>query len=480
MYPSYVTEYAGMLYFRGSTYPRGTNTELWRSDGQTAERVADIVPGENGSNPGSLVVYNGKLYFNATGTTGGVRLWQYDPVGGAQMAPGSTSQASLPEAMTVFNGQLYYRATRFGAPSNIGTELWRFDGTTQTPLDVYAGSGSSYPQHFTLYNGLLYFNACGTPGQGSELWRYDGTGMPEEAARIYPDSGSSPEHMAVYSGSLYFSAYDGVHGRELWRFDGTQATLAADIAPGGPYASSNPSNLVVYRNKLSFCADDGVHGNELWSFDGAQAQMVAEINPTPDPGNGDTFLMDSSPANFVIYNDVLYFSADDGVHGRELWSYDGTTVRLALDINPGPYGSGVTELTVFNGRLFFSADAAYVPGLYSFQPVAWSLDFRQIADADGDGVSDLVDECPNTVPGAIADLVGCPAVIKGDGDHDGDVDFADLAAFLVCFSGPDVQRPADCTAKDFDRDEDVDQRDFGVFQRCFSGANQPAAIACGA
>ena len=29
-----------------------------------------------------------------------------------------------------------------------------------------------------------------------------------------------------------------------------------------------------------------------WSFDGTNAQMVAEINPTPDPGNGDTFLFE--------------------------------------------------------------------------------------------------------------------------------------------------------------------------------------------
>jgi len=98
--------------------------------------------------------------------------------------------------------------------------------------------------------------------------------------RDYFTFGSGPENFSVYNGQLYFSAYDGIHGRELWRYDGTNASLAADIQPGGGYSSSNPNGLIVYKGKLFFSADDGLHGFELWSFDGTNAQMVAEINPT--------------------------------------------------------------------------------------------------------------------------------------------------------------------------------------------------------
>jgi ELWxxDGT repeat protein len=121
-------------------------------------------------------------------------------VNGATLAPGSASLASLPQGLFAYGGNLYFRAARFGSPSNIGIELWRFDGTNQTPIDLFAGAGSSYPQHFIEYNGLMYFNACGTLGQGTELWRYNGAGMPTEAARIYPNNGSSPENFAVYNG----------------------------------------------------------------------------------------------------------------------------------------------------------------------------------------------------------------------------------------------------------------------------------------
>jgi ELWxxDGT repeat protein len=369
LYPSYLTECEGRLYFRANNLPHGNNVELWAFDGTLARMVADINPGTSGSDPACLAAYGGRLYFCAT-LGGASKLWQYDPVNGASLAPGSASQASLPQDLFAYGGQLYFRASRW---SDIGVELWKFDGVTQTPLNLFPGAGSSGPQHFVEYDGLLYFNACGTPGQGTELWRYTGTGMPTEAARIYPNNGSSPENFAVFNGQLYFSAYDGVHGRELWRFDGSHASLAVDIVPGGQYSSSNPSGLTVYSGKLCFSATDEVHGYELWSFDGTNAQMVAEINPTPDPGNGDTFLMDASPGGFKVFNGLLYFAANDGVHGRELWSFDGTKARLLLDLNPGQYGSEVSELTVFQDALYFSADDGYVPGLSALDPRVFAL-----------------------------------------------------------------------------------------------------------
>jgi ELWxxDGT repeat protein len=372
-YPSYITEYDGQLYFRGTPADGSSNAELWRSDGNTAELVADIYPGINGSSPTALAVYNNKLYFGATANTGAAKLWEYDSVTNiASLAPGSSTNATISDEMIAYGGNLFFRATRYGAPSNIGTELWKFDGTNQTPIDMYPGSGSSYPQHFIVNNGLLYFNACGTPGQGTELWCYDGVTPYYEAARIYPNNGSSPENFAVLNNTLYFSAYDGVHGRELWAFDGA-ASLAADIVPGGQYSSSNPNQLAAFNGKLFFSATDGIHGYELWSFDGTTAQMVSEINPTANPGNGDDWLMDSSPADLTVFNGLLYFSANDGVHGRELWASNGETAWMIEDINPGQYGSDVSELTVFNGQLYFAADQLYAPGVGSFSPTVWAI-----------------------------------------------------------------------------------------------------------
>jgi len=44
---------------------------------------------------------------------------------------------------------------------------------------------------------------------------------------------------------------------------------------------------------------------------------------------------------------------------------------------------------------------------------------KHVSDADGDGVTDNIDKCPNTPKGARVDAVGCPMDADGDGVYDG-------------------------------------------------------------
>ena len=54
---------------------------------------------------------------------------------------------------------------------------------------------------------------------------------------------------------------------------------------------------------------------------------------------------------------VVFFVADDGQHGRELWISDGTTdgTRLVRDIRRGPESSAISQLTPAGNRVFFTA-----------------------------------------------------------------------------------------------------------------------------
>ncbi|HOW70357.1 MAG TPA: FG-GAP-like repeat-containing protein [Phycisphaerae bacterium] len=100
------------------------------------------------------------------------------------------------------------------------------------------------------------------------------------------------------------------------------------------------------------------------------------------------------------------------------------------------------------------------------------------ADSDLDDVGNVCDDCPSTIPGIAVDQHGCPPLIPGDFDRDGDVDGADFTVFRSCWLGPVIPRASACGGSDFDDDDDVDQSDFGVFQRCYSGRNKPGDAGC--
>lgn len=130
------------------------------------------------------------------------------------------------------------------------------------------------------------------------------------------------------------------------------------VIPINDNGSSFPRDFIQVGDVAFFVADDGESGRELWSTDGTTASIVLDIN---------SGLASSDPTQLTEYNGLLYFVADDGVAGAELWSSDGTAsgTTMVRDIFPGegyqygygngPYNSNPSNLISANGRLFFSA-----------------------------------------------------------------------------------------------------------------------------
>ncbi|WNZ65757.1 hypothetical protein QEG98_20435 [Myxococcus sp. MxC21-1] len=201
----------------------------------------------------------------------------------------------------------------------------------------------------------------------SQKWELCG----KEAVRladIHPGPvGSNPADLIHGDRVLFFTADDGVHGRELWRSSGTEGSgtsLVKDIYPG--LAGSEISNLTRVGNRVFFAADDGVHGYELWVTDGTSAgtYLVKDIYPGPEDGifRPNPLFRRNEPL-LVEFGGVLYFGANDGVHGSELWRSDGTDAGTYLveDIEPGPDGSFPRSFVRVGNEAFYFVAAQQGP-----------------------------------------------------------------------------------------------------------------------
>ena len=396
-----LTEFNEQLFFTADDGETGN--ELWISDGTTegTQLLVDINLGMDnygfysGSDASGFTEFNEQLFFSASDEETGNELWISDgTTEGTQLLvdidPGISnysgtgygySNSSYALGFTEFNEKLFFTAD----DGEIGNELWVSDGTTegtQLLLDINPGTGDygyengSYASDFTEFNGQLFFSASDEEN-GRELWVSDGTA---EGTQLLLDinpgvsdygyvNSSNASDFTEFNGQLFFSANDGENGNELWVSDGTAegTQLLVDINPGtgtGYENGSYASDFTEFNGQLFFTARDDENGNELWVTDGTTegTQLLLDINPGTSIYSG--YPASSYAYGFTEFDGKLYFSANDGETGNERWVTDGTTegTQLLVDINPGisdfyyATNSYVSNLTVFDDQLFFTAD----------------------------------------------------------------------------------------------------------------------------
>lgn len=337
--------------------------DIWRSDGTESGtyQVTNFLSPYN--SPSQLTVLNNLLFFR-------YRLPSVYSTG-LYVTDGTEASTKYYETirdvgqLTAVANQLYFAAN----DTTHGVELWRSDGTdagTVMVKDIHP-TGSSSIASLTDVNGTLYF-AANDGANGLELWRSDGTEVGTVMVKdIHSTAGSALTEFAAVDGVLFFSATDGSSGQELWRSDGTAdgTVMVKDLVPGTD--SGTPTALTAVNNQLFF-----VSGGKLWVSDGTEAgTQLLDFAPSVTP----------SPAQLAAFNNTLYFQADDGIHGVELWRSDGTLEGTVLVADINSIGSSnPVGLTAVNNQLFFQADGGDGSGAELWQSDGTMAGTKQVSD----------------------------------------------------------------------------------------------------
>lgn len=307
------------------------NGGLWATDG-TVSGTQLIA---SGSDPVGLTAAGGRVYFLASSTSDGERLWQTDGSSASLVDFSGTSYANAGVYILSAGGPDVYFTIKNGG--YIGRVLLKANGTAAS---LVYDAGTDDIAFFAYGGGKLYFN---TLGSSNKLFVYDGTTAPT------PIENLTPAYLTVSGDKLFMWADDGTHGDEPWVSDGTAAGTRMIENLAGADAGSEPDQFTVANGRLVFSAGEPVHGYEPRISDGTTAgtRLLADIRPGSD---------DSDPEALTAAGGTVYFAAEDDAHGDELWkvTQDGGAA-LVKDIEPGSDGSDPYHLDAFNGALYFTA-----------------------------------------------------------------------------------------------------------------------------
>ena len=152
-----------------------------------------------------------------------------------------------------------------------------------------------------------------------------------------------------------------------------------DIYEG--HMGSLPKYLTVFNDKLYFSADDKIHGKELWVYDGTNdPSMVKDIYEGS---------LGSDPSYLRAFNEKLYFCASDLGNGNELWIFDGINEPTMLnEIYYGYNDSNPMYFNIFKNRLYFIAtDRNNGYELWVYDPAINPTDIEEVLSIYNSGKS---------------------------------------------------------------------------------------------
>ncbi len=273
------------IFFIGGAASTGFELQKLDINGQTS-LVADIRAGAEFSFIRDMVALDDRLVFAANDGIFGNELWV--SAGTAQttqrisdITPGAGD--TVFDRFTRVGNQVFFIASE----SATGKELYVTDGTatgTRLVVDLFAGVGDSFgvdgPQLEKSIDGKLIFRALSSTDPTCVLFETDGSASgtrciynsavhqfgPMTSSRFVITTSGAVVFAATKSGSNDGEEIRAVFNRQVLNLSN------ADIAPGTLHSA--PNNLLAVGDSVFFQANDGSSGREMWRLTLADLNLI--------------------------------------------------------------------------------------------------------------------------------------------------------------------------------------------------------------
>lgn len=371
----------GTLFFSADDGVNGR--ELWKSNGTASGTVMvknlnTTVGGDGLDDDSEIVAVGSTVYFAGFTSQTGTELYKSNGTSTGtslvrdlfSFSQFDTSGSSSPRQMTKIGSQIYFLAEeRFPVDFN-RTTLWVTNGTFSGTRRVDSvntgfstiGSVSSYGDsayyeingrllrtvttlgiltprlltgeigeisQFTPFGDWAVFIVRATDNH-EELWKTDGTTDGTRIVHRFQQDTFAITQLRVWNNTVYF-----VHDGDLWK-TGETLGIPAKVLSDSQLKISGATSAWLFLDR----------SGPLFRSSGSAAGTAA-VQAVETFG--------STPSNLVGLGDNLYFTANDGIHGKELWRTNSVGVSMVSDLMPDEASSNPAELTVFRNMLYFVA-----------------------------------------------------------------------------------------------------------------------------
>jgi ELWxxDGT repeat protein len=334
--PTIAGQFNGNLQIADGTY-------LYEFDGYSISTITSTYVASFPNNGASLASINGNLVFAADAGLSNAGIYSSSNLS-APIYPTSNTISNI----IAVNGGIVFKEVNPVDPYDASIKFSSGSGTPVTLYEANAANLETLPGAILFSQGSLFFN--------SQI----GTTIVVKIAQL---NNPSLDSNGKLTGAIYVPADDLTANQ-----NGATLSLANTInglQADGEAAAFSGGTILSLSGFQTFSKTTTATGNEPWIIspsgeltlllagDSAHLKEINDGKVNPDPTiNG------SDPANFIVTNDGIYFSANDG-SGRELYRYDFATqtTHLVLNVNPNfALTSNPSNLTVSGNAFYWQAE----------------------------------------------------------------------------------------------------------------------------